>query len=172
MGILNIENHNAPKRSFLLWFLAICTMVNAGVNVLTFSIYMLFPQVLQQSVAVMQGMPMFNNEQYMQVFEMYLSIKSWQYGLLIIAEAAIFIGALVMLWKLNPIGFHIYSIGQIALICVQNFVIGGKMKMNVSTILLTALLIVMYATQLRYMRRPEEAEEPEELEEPREEEED
>lgn len=164
MDILNNEDSNMPKRSFLLWFLAICTMVNAGINVLTFSVYMLFPQILQQSVSVMESMPMFNNEQYMQVFEMYLSIKGWQYGLLIITEAAIFIGALIMLWKLNPIGFHIYTIGQMAEFCVQNFIIGGKMTMNWSAIMLTIMIILMYATQLRYMKQPEETVEEEEEE--------
>ena len=100
----------------------------------------------------------------MQVFEMYLSIKGWQYGLLIITEAAIFIGALIMLWKLNPIGFHIYTIGQMAEFCVQNFIIGGKMTMNWSAIMLTIMIILMYATQLRYMKQPEETVEKEEEE--------
>ncbi len=119
------EEAPAPRRTFLLWFLAICSMLNAGMCILAFSFYMLFPDLLQQSVAVMDEMPTFNDPQYREVFDMYLSIKGWQYGLLIISEAAIFAGALIMLWKLKPLGFHLYTCGQIALICVQNLLIGG-----------------------------------------------
>ena len=89
---------------------------------------MFFPQVMQQSMEVMRNMPMFNNEQYRQVLDLYLSIQSWQYGLLLIAEIAIFAGALIMLWKLKPVGLHLYIVGQMALFCVQNFVIGGLMR--------------------------------------------
>ena len=138
-----------PKRSFLLWFLAICTMVNAGASIFTYLIYMLFPQVMQQSMEVMQNMPMFNNDQYRQVLDLYLSLQSWQYGLLLIAEIAIFAGALIMLWKLKPIGLHIYILGQAALFCVQNFVIGGLMRATWDSILWTVLIIVMYYLEVR-----------------------
>lgn len=143
-----------PQRSFLLWFLAICTMVSAGCSIITFLIYMLFPQILQQSVEMMQGMSMFQNEQYQHVFELYLSIKGWQYGLLILCEIAIFAGALIMLWKLKPVGFHLYVIGQIALFCVQNFVVGGLMRSSWDSILWTVLIIVLYYFQI-WRRRPE-----------------
>ena len=142
-----------PKRSFLLWFLAICTMVSAGSSIITFLVYMLFPQILQQSMEVMQGMSMFQNEQYQQVFDLYLSIKGWQYGLLILCEAAIFAGALIMLWKLKPVGFHLYVIGQIALFCVQNFVVGGLMRSTWNTILWTVLIVVLYYLQI-WQRHP------------------
>ena len=138
-----------PKRSFLLWFLAICTMVNAGASIFTHLIYMLFPQVMQQSMEVMRNMPMFNNEQYRQVLDLYLSLQSWQYGLLLIAEIAIFAGALAVLWKLKPIGLHIYILGQAALFCVQNFVIGGIMRATWDSILWTVLIIVLYYLEVR-----------------------
>jgi len=144
------NNHNAqPKRSFLLWFLAICTMVNAGSSIITFLVYMLFPNILQQSVGIMQEMPMFNGEQYQQVLDLYLSIQGWQYGLLLLSEIAIFAGALIMLWKLKPIGLHIYIVGQIALFCVQNFVIGGLMRASWDSIIWTVLIIVLYYLQVR-----------------------
>lgn len=141
-----------PQRSFLLWFLAICTMVSAGSSIITFLIYMLFPQILQQSTEVMQNMSMFQNEQYQQVFDMYLSIQGWQYALLLLCEAAIFAGALIMLWKLKPIGLHIYIIGQIALFCVQNFVVGGLMRSSWDNIVWTLLIITLYYLQVRQWR--------------------
>lgn len=138
-----------PQRSFLLWFLALCTMIHAGSSIITYLVYMLFPDVMQQSVQMMQNMPMFSNEQYQQVLELYLSIQGWQYGLLILSEAAIFAGALIMLWKLKPIGLHIYILGQVALFCVQNFVIGGLMRATWDSIIWTVLIIVLYYLQVR-----------------------
>lgn len=127
-------------------------MVSAGSSIITFLIYMLFPQILQQSMEVMQNMSMFQNEQYQQVFDMYLSIQGWQYALLLLCEAAIFAGALIMLWKLKPIGLHIYIIGQIALFCVQNFVVGGLMRSSWDNIVWTLLIITLYYLQVRHWR--------------------
>lgn len=141
-----------PQRTPMLWVLALCTMISAGINGLNFLVYMLFPNILQQAVTAMEGMPMFNNEQVSAVFELYLSMKTWQYGLLILAEASLFVGALLMLWKLNAKGFHCYVIGQMALFCLQNFVIGGSLAMNWSAIFWTVTLILLYAMQLRYMK--------------------
>ena len=141
-----------PQRTFLLWFLGICTMLNAGMNVISFSMYAFFPNFIQQSMEMVKNMPMFSGEEYQETFEIFLSIAPKQYILLILAELASFIGALIMLWKLRSVGFHIYTIGQILEFCTLNFIIGGKLAMPLSAVLMTVLIIVMYATQLRYMK--------------------
>lgn len=150
-----MEPYNAqpdkPQRTFLLWFLAICTMINAGLNVISFSMYAFFPDLIRQSMTIMQNMSLFSGEEYKEMIEIFLSVAPWQYLLLILAEAASFAGALIMLWKLRSVGFHIYTIGQILEFCTLNFIIGGKMTMPFSAVLVTVLIIVMYATQLRYM---------------------
>jgi len=140
-----------PQRTFLLWFLAICTMINAGLNVISFSMYAFFPDLIRQSMTIMQNMSLFSGDEYKEMIEIFLSVAPWQYLLLILAEAASFAGALIMLWKLRSVGFHIYTIGQILEFCTLNFIIGGKMTMPFSAVLVTVLIIVMYATQLRYM---------------------
>jgi len=141
-----------PQRTFLLWFLAICTMISTFMNVISFSLYAFFPNFIQQTMAVMQNMPMFNGEEYKEMFDVFLSVAPWQYLLLILSEAGAFAGALIMLWKLKSIGFHIYTISQILEFFVLNFLIGGKMAMPFSAVLGVVLIIVMYATQLRYMQ--------------------
>jgi len=148
----NPDNNQKPKRTFILWFIAICTMVNNGMSGLTYLFYGLFPKVLRQSVEVMSNMPMFDNEQYQQAFSTYLSIAPWQYMLLFVVAAMAFAGALIMLWKLKTIGFHIYTISQILGFCVLNFIIGGKMTMGWNDILWTICIIVIYALQLRFLQ--------------------
>ncbi len=151
---------NKQQRTGLLWVLAIFTMINAGIQAVNYLTYMLFPQVLRQAVEVMQNMPMFKDEQFKQVFEVYLSVERWQYGLLFLVAVATFAGALIMLWKLKKIGFHIYTMAQIFGFVVLNFVIGGKMAMDFNSVMWTVLIIVMYATQLRFMSSSQEDDEP------------
>ncbi len=103
---------------------------------------------------MVKTMPMFAGAEYQELFDIMLSITKWQFLLLILAEAASFAGALIMLWKLKSIGFHIYTIGQILEFCTLNFIIGGKLTMTFSAVIMTVLIIVMYATQLRYMKDP------------------
>lgn len=147
-----------PTRTFLLWFLGICTMMNAGMNVISFSMYAFCPNFIQQSMELVKNMSIFNGNEYQEMFDVFLSIPSWKYIPLILAEVASFAGALIMLWKLNSIGFHIYTIGQILEICTLNFIIGGKMVMPLSAVMMTVLIIIMYATQLRYMKKTSDTE--------------
>lgn len=143
---------NKPERTFVLWFLAICTMINAGMNVVSFSLYAFFPGLIRQSLSLMQSIPMFSGDEYKEIFEVFLSVTPQQYLLLILSEIAAFAGALIMLWKMKPIGFHIFTISQIIEFCVLNFLIGGKMAMTLSAVIMTVLIIILYATQLRYMQ--------------------
>ena len=141
-----------PQRTFVLWFLAICTMINASMNVITFSLYAFFPDFIRQSLAIMQNMPIFSGDEYKEMFEIFLSISTQQYILLIISELSAFIGALIMLWKLRSIGFHIFTLGQILEFCTLNFIIGGELTMPFSAVLVMVLVVVLFATQLRYMK--------------------
>ncbi|MBR4919059.1 MAG: hypothetical protein IKZ56_13425 [Bacteroidales bacterium] len=143
---------NKPQRTFVLWFLAICTMINAGMNVMSFSLYAFFPGLIRQSMDFIQNIPMFSGDEYKEIFDIFLSVTPQQYLLLILAEIASFAGALIMLWKMKSIGFHIYTIAQIFEFCILNFLIGGKMAMNLSAVVMTVLIIILFATQLRYMQ--------------------
>ena len=90
MEPFNNPSTEKPQRTFLLWFLAICTMINAGMNVFSFSMYAFFPNFIQQSMEVVKNIPAFNNAQYQETLELFLTIPQWKFGLLILAEAAAF----------------------------------------------------------------------------------
>jgi hypothetical protein len=149
-------NTKQPKRGFLLWFLSLVTMFQAGNNILLYAMFLLFPDTMGQAVSNLTQIPFFDDEAFREVIQVFQSIAGWQYGLLILVEIAIFAGALIMLWKLNPIGFHIYTIGQIGLFCILNFVIGGKLMMTWEAIIWTIFIILLFASQLKYMRKPQE----------------
>ncbi len=155
----NDVSRNFPrKRSFLLWFLAICTLINAGISVLSYLLYMFFPQLVEQSLTLLQQMPAVHSEQYAQSVSLFLAIPKWQYALLILSETAAFAGALIMLWKLKRIGFHFYVIGKIIGFVTVNFLIGGAFAMDFSSVILMVLIILMYATQLRFFPAQNEVE--------------
>lgn len=148
-----------PRRGFVLWILAIFAMIQAGSNGTTDLIFAIIPDIAARSIESLQALPMFSSSEYTEAFNLMLSIKSWQYLLLLLTEVASFTGAFLMLVKLNPLGFHIYTIGQICQILIMNFVIGGKASMTMSSILMVILIVVMFATQLPFMKHEDDEDE-------------
>jgi len=142
---------NTPKRTPILWILAILTMISSLFSAFTYLFWAIIPDYLVNSMESIKTMNMFPTDQVEQVLEIYTSIKSWQYLLLMGVEIMFFTGAFIMLVKLNKAGFHVYTIGKILEFCVLNFVIGGLVAMNFNGILMSILWVLMYATQLRFM---------------------
>lgn len=149
---MKIYDKIEPRRTVLLWILCMFTFIGAGFSAIGYLIYALAPDMLFQSMKALQSMPMFANGQIQELMKTYMAVKSWKYALMCICEVVIFIGPMLMLVQLNPIGFHIYTLGQVARFCVQTFMIGGILKMNASNILWIIIMITLFATQLKYMR--------------------
>lgn len=141
-----------PQRTPLLWILSIFTFIGAAFSAIGYLGYAAAPDMLSASMEAMKSLPIFADEQFRKIIDAYMSVKSWKYGLMCLCETAIFVGPMLMLVKLNPTGFHVYTLGQIARFCVRTFVIGGVLKMNMSMILWMLILIMLFATQLKYMR--------------------
>ncbi len=150
MNNSNIDN--TQRRTPILWILAILTMINTGFSAITYLMWALIPDTMSQSMEVVKESGFFSSEQAEQILSIYTSISNWQYVLLALVQVMLFAGALIMLAKLNPIGFHIYTIGQILQFCVMNFVIGGMVAMDWNAIIMAILWVLMYSTQLRYMK--------------------
>lgn len=156
---MKIYENIEPKRTVLLWILCFFTFFGAGFSALSDLFYMLFPDIMAQSVQMMESMPMFNGDEYKHALELMLSVKGWQYLLLFVSQAVIFTGAMIMLVKLNPNGFHVYTLGQVANFCVLTFVIGGEHRMTPASILWVVMMISLYATQLKFMRHEQPTDE-------------
>ena len=150
----NLEN--TPRRTPILWILSIFTMLNTFFSTISYVAWAVNADVMQKSLEIMKKVETFSEEQVDQIVGIYSSISSWQYFLLAIIQLIIFAGAFIMLSKLNKIGFHFYTIGQILQFCVLNFVIGGVVAMGTNAIVTTILWVLMYSTQLRFMRKVEE----------------
>ena len=143
---------NTPKRTPILWILGIITMLNSVFSAIAYICWAFAPEYMQKSMEMIKEMGMFPAEQTDQILSIYTSINSWQYLLLAVVQLMLFVGAFLMLAKLNKVGFHVYTIGKILEFCVMNFVIGGLVAMDINGIIMSVLWVLMYATQLRYMK--------------------
>ena len=143
---------NTPKRTPILWILGIITMLNSAFSAIAYICWAFAPEYMQKSMEMIKEMGMFPAEQTDQILSIYTSINSWQYLLLAVVQLMLFVGAFLMLAKLNKVGFHVYTIGKILEFCVMNFVIGGLVAMDLNGIIMSVLWVLMYATQLRYMK--------------------
>ena len=144
-----------PKRTPILWILGIITMLNSAFSAIAYICWAFAPDYMQKSMEMIKEMGMFPAEQTDQILSIYTSINSWQYLLLAAVQLMLFAGAFLMLVKLNSKGFHVYTIGKILEFCVLNFVIGGLVAMDVNGIIMSVLWVLMYATQLRFLKAVE-----------------
>lgn len=143
---------NQPRRTPILWILGIMTMASAVFSAISYLCWAIAPDYMLKSMEMIKEMKMFTADQADQILSLYTSITSWQYLLLTLVEMMLFTGAFLMLVKLNQAGFHVYTIGKILEFCVLNFVIGGMAAMNMNGIISSVLWVLMYATQLRFMK--------------------
>ena len=143
---------NTPKRTPILWILGIITMLNSAFSAIAYICWAFAPDYMLKSMETIKDMGMFPADQVEQILSIYTSINSWQYLLLAAVQLMLFVGAFMMLAKLNKAGFHVYTIGKILEFCVMNFVIGGLVAMDLNSIIMSVLWVLMYATQLRYMK--------------------
>ena len=141
-----------PQRTPILWILGILTMVSAVFSAIAYLCWAIAPDYMLKSMEMIKGMDLFSADQAEQILNLYTSITSLQYLLLTVVEIMLFAGAFLMLVKLNKVGFHLYTIGKILEFCVLNFIIGGLAAMNMNGIITSVLWVLMYATQLRFMK--------------------
>ena len=143
---------NTPKRTPILWILGILTMLNSVFSAIAYICWAMAPDYMMKSMETFKSMNLLPSDQIDLILSLYTSISSWQYLLLTVVQIMLFAGAFLMLVKLNSNGFHVYTIGKILEFCVLNFVIGGMAAMDVNGIIMSVLWVLMYATQLRYMK--------------------
>lgn len=145
------QTENKPTRPITLWIIGILAMLDAGFSCISYLAWALSPAYMQRSLETIRPMNIFPSEQLDDILALYNSIQSWQFLLLAVMSALLFIGAFIMLVKMKKIGFHIYTFGKIFEFCLLNFVIGGRVAMNGSGIVMSILWVLLFAMQLRFM---------------------
>lgn len=145
----NLEQEEPAKRPEMLTVLCILSFINAAWNILSnfisFAFYNTFQNLftqLREGTGVYEDMAeqMGDNwETFVQASEMASSISRGYYFLEMALFIASFVGVLMM-WKLQKKGFHIYAIAQILMLIV----ITVFTKITFGPVLWAALFIAMY----------------------------
>jgi len=130
-----------PKRPELLTILCVLSFIGSGLGsfsnlIITLS-YSSIVEIYSSSGIDIPGM------------EEMLSGGRTFFTLSFIIQLLSFIGVLNM-WKLNKIGFHIYSISQILILILPSFFI-PELDFPIIAILLTTVFVILYASMLKHM---------------------
>ncbi len=145
----NIEQQEPAKRPEMLTILCVLSFINAAWNTLSnfvsFAFYDTFQNLftqLREGSGVYEDMAEQMGENWdvmVQASEMASSISRGYYFLEMVLFIASFVGVLMM-WKLQKRGFHVYAIAQILMLIV----ITVFTKITFGPVLWTALFIAMY----------------------------
>lgn len=136
---------NFPRPE-LLKLLCILTFIGSGLSMLSnVALFALIDQV-RGMFAENQTYTLFGVEMDMSVF---LQVNPLFFMVQAVLFSLSFLGALQM-WKLNKIGFHIYSIAQISLLIVPKLFIPG-MPFPVLDLVLTGSFIYFYYLNVKFM---------------------
>ena len=151
----NIEQEEQPKRPEMLTVICILSFINAvynGIaNFISFAFYDTFQNLFEQ---MRNGEGMFadmaeqmgdNWEVMAQASALAFSIGRGYYFFEAILFVVSFIGVLMM-WRLQKKGFHVYAIAQLLMLIVTSFSVIGKMGggFPFGPVFWTALFVFMY----------------------------
>lgn len=133
-------------RPEMLKLLCILTFIGSGLSML--SNVALF-SVIGQVREMFAEDPMYTVLGVEMNMSIFLNVNSWFFMVQAILYSLSFSGALQM-WKLNKVGFHIYSVAQILLLIVPKIFI-ADMPFPAMDLILTGSFIYFYYLNLKFM---------------------
>jgi len=150
MEEFEVQEEN-PKRSTFLLVLCILTFIGSGYYALYYLLLPMAKPMLPQMLESYQNLLPQQQELNAQMKDLFIflgEVANIKYICLSITYIIAIVGAALML-KMKKIGFHLYIIAQILTFCCLNFLIGGLLKMSISSILWSLIFILLYGGQLR-----------------------
>jgi len=127
------------QRPGFLTFLCVLTFIGSGFSLLS---NLIMPAALPTLVEMFRNSPSIP-ENVVEVYEQMLTIPVWQFYLSALFYATSILGAIYML-KMKKIGFHIYVVSQLILLCIGQFLMSESSKPNYFGLFLTLLFIGLY----------------------------
>ena len=139
----NFIDHRKIKRPEFLTLLCILTFIYSGLQTLSNLFMFLNKDFILENIE----QSAFNVEDFQPILEM-----PPLFFLLNITLFIIVLSGAILMWNLKKVGFHIYSLSQIALL----FVISIYNPFDITPfaeILMTAMFILLYYRHLKFMTR-------------------
>lgn len=142
----NIMNENAaPKRPIILTIVCILSFISAGLGCLSAIITPLFSDIM---IDFLKSAPGY----YETAMNEAITILQAGWGFYLISFT-LGLGSLtgaILMWKLKKMGFHFYALSNIGLLLAPMLMFG--MAISWAGIFLTASFILLYATNLKFMK--------------------
>jgi hypothetical protein len=135
------DHFKEEKRPGFLTFLCVLTFIGSGMSFLT---NLFLPFLAPIMVEALNNSSFASIPGIVDMYEQVLVTPIWQFYLLAFFCATALLGAVYMI-KMKKIGFHIYTVSQLAQLCIGQFIIGEYFKPNAFGLILTALFIGLYA---------------------------
>ena len=146
----NIEEQEGPaKRPEMLTVLCVLSFINAVINIIVNFFYFVFYDVFQEILSMMasgegiyEDMAEEMGDSWSMVTESVSALSSIGRGYYF-TEMVLFIASFVgvlMMWKLQKKGFHVYAISQIIMLIV----VALFAKITFGPVFWTALFVIMY----------------------------
>ena len=124
-----------------LTFLCILTFIGSGLSLLS---YLMLPILAPAVLEILREASSPSIAEVLNIYEQAAATPIWQFYLLALLCATSIFGAIYMM-KLKKIGFHIYTISQIAQIIIGFFLVGGIAKPGVFGIVITMVFVGLYS---------------------------
>lgn len=151
MENLNMENveimdgNETPKRPMFLSVLCVLTFIASGLSALS---NLLVPMFADKFTEFMKSAPNYDEAQMEEAIRVLNS--GWgYYSIMVVLAIASLVGAILM-WKLKKIGFHIYTLANMAALFVPMLMF--SVALSWTGIFFTAIFIVLYAVNLKHLK--------------------
>lgn len=132
-----------PGRTPLLTLICILTFIGSGLAMFSFLMIGLFyPAFIEATLSSKLAFP-----------EVGIIIKNtppWAFFIAGLSYGLSLVGALLM-WKLQKIGFHAYTLAQFSLLFITSFAIYPR-EFAGGDLLFSTIFVLLYATHLRLMK--------------------
>jgi len=140
-----MNENETPKRPTSLKVLCILTFISAGLSSISALATPLFSDV---AIEYLKSLPNLGEAELNETITVLQA--GWGYYLIIFVLLLGSLTGAILMWKLKKVGFHVYSLSNIALLFPPLLMFG--IAISWAGILLTASFILLYAVNLKYMK--------------------
>jgi len=139
------KGHEVQKRPLLLTILCILTFVSSSLGILS---ALTTPFLAEYMIELFNSTPGFEN---MLTPEMISVLQAgWFYYLMVTGFTIMSLFGAIYMWKLQKIGFHMYTIANIIIYCLPSIIVG--LPFHMIGLIFPGMFVALYALNLKIMR--------------------
>ncbi|MBL7883074.1 MAG: hypothetical protein JNL69_03335 [Bacteroidia bacterium] len=141
------ENNNGQqtKRPLLLTILCILTFISSGLGIMS---ALTTPFLADYMIELFNATPGFDK---MLTPEAIAVLKAgWFYYLMVTGFTVMSLFGAIYMWKLQKIGFHLYTIANIIIYCLPSIIVG--LPFHMIGLIFPGMFVALYTLNLKFMK--------------------